>query len=84
MGSKSYYVIPTQSFDTLEIEAEKVEPHKLYDQTKKYFVLLTPGGELEYRREALDFYGYKAGIDYYELEQNHFLWIGESKLFGLR
>lgn len=71
MGSKPDFVISTQTFNS-EMEAEKVEPHKLYDETKKYFVLLTPGGELEYRREALDFYGYKAGIDYYELEQKPF------------
>jgi hypothetical protein len=71
MGSKPDYVISTQTFNS-EMEAKKVEPHKLYDETKKYFVLLTPGGELEYRREALDFYGYKAGIDYYELEQKPF------------
>lgn len=72
MGSKPDYVISTQSINTSEMEAKRVEPHKLYDHTEKYFVLLTPGGELEYRREALDFYGYKSGIDYYEFEQKPF------------
>ena len=72
MGAKPDDIIAAPSFDASDLEVITVEPHKLYGQSGKYFILLTPGGKTEYQRAALEFYGYKVNVDYYELEQMPF------------
>lgn len=72
MGVKPDAIIAVPSFEVSKPELATLEPHMLYGQSGKYFVLLTPGGNLEYRRVALDFYGYEVNTDYYELEQMPF------------
>ncbi|WP_051152886.1 hypothetical protein [Lacrimispora indolis] len=72
MGAKPDDIITIPSLEASKLEVMSIAPHMLYGQSGKYFVLLTPGGELEYRRTALEFYGFGVGVDYYELEQMPF------------
>ena len=69
--SKPDYVI-TESANVLGAGVQVLEHASLYGASAKYFVLLAPGGDVEYQRAAMDFYGFTPEEDYFVLTQPSF------------
>jgi len=67
-NAKPDYVI-TDSKDVLVSGANVLNHTSLYGKKAEYFVLLTPGGDLEYQRAAMAFYGFEPDDDYLLLTQ---------------
>ena len=71
-GAAPYDVVVTSSVNVSVPGVNTIIQQDLDRQNNKYYVLLTPGKDIEQRRKELASYGYRADIDYIELTQTPF------------